>query len=311
MRVLVVDDSAVLRSAIARMLEQMGHETTLAENGMEALAQVKAQAPDLVLMDANMPVMDGYEAARRIRAFNPDDWVPIIFLSASEGDQDLQKGIEAGGDDYLVKPVSFVVLEAKIRAMRRIEEMRQKILAISAQLASANRELDRLSNQDGLTKIANRRHFDNFLEHELARAVRHAKPVGLVLLDVDHFKLYNDVYGHPKGDECLRRVADALRSRCRRAPDLAARIGGEEFALVLPETDASGTWQVGREACAAVAALLLPHEASPTSAFVSISAGAAASEPGAPLDATRLLARADEALYLAKGGGRNRCVLAP
>jgi diguanylate cyclase (GGDEF)-like protein len=289
----------------------MGHEAIPVENGLKALERVREEFPDLVLMDAHMPVMDGYEAARRIRDLRPDHWVPIIFLSGSEDDQDLQRGIEAGGDDYLVKPVSYVVLHAKIRAMCRIEDMRQKLVALSVQLAAANRELERLSHQDGLTGIANRRHLDAYLDQELKRASRHSRPLGLVLLDVDHFKAYNDRHGHQAGDECLRQVAGALRSSCRRAADLAARYGGEEFALILPETDAAGTMRVAEEARAAIAALNLPHGASAAAQFVSVSAGAAARENTATLDVPQLLARADEALYLAKGRGRNCCVLAP
>jgi diguanylate cyclase (GGDEF)-like protein len=310
MKIMVVDDSATFRTAVARMLARMGHEALLAENGLQAIDRIRDEHPQLVLLDARMPVMDGYEAARRIREMLSDDWLPIIFLSASEDDQDLEKGIEAGGDDYLVKPVSYVVLHAKIRAMHRIEEMRQKLITLSGQLAAANEELALLSYQDGLTGIANRRRFDTYLDQELLRATRHARPLGLVLLDVDYFKGYNDRHGHQAGDQCLRQVADGLRSCCRRPADLAARYGGEEFALILPETDAEGAMQVAEEARAAIAALNLPHGASEAGPLVSISAGVAAREPQARLTQQQLLARSDEALYLAKNLGRNRCALA-
>jgi diguanylate cyclase (GGDEF)-like protein len=310
-KIMVVDDSPTFRAGVAKMLVQMGHEPMPVENGLQALERVREEFPDLVLMDANMPVMDGYEAARRIRGIRPDHWVPIIFLSGSEDDQDLQRGIEAGGDDYLVKPVSFVVLHAKIRAMRRIEDMRQKLVTLSVQLAAANRELEELSHRDGLTGIANRRHFDAYLDREFNRAARTHRPLGLVLLDVDHFKGYNDQHGHQAGDECLRQVAETLRSCCSRAADLAARYGGEEFALILPETDAAGAMKVAEHARVAIASLRLPHGASAVAPHVSISAGVGARAADAKLAVPQLLARADEALYLAKSRGRNCCILAP
>jgi diguanylate cyclase (GGDEF)-like protein len=308
---MIVDDSVTFRAAVVRMLAQMGHEALEAEDGMQALERVKSEPPDLVLMDATMPVMDGYEAARRIREVRPDHWLPIIFLSGSESDQDLERGIEAGGDDYLVKPVSYVVLHAKIRAMRRIEDMRRKLVEVSTQLAAANRELEGLSHRDGLTGIANRRYLDTFLDQEIGRASRHARPLGLVLLDVDHFKDYNDRHGHQAGDECLRRVASALRSSCTRAADLAARYGGEEFALVLPETDAAGALRVAQAACKAIADLGIPCGSDAAGPFVTVSAGVASRAPDAATVAPQLIARADEALYLAKSRGRNACVLAP
>jgi diguanylate cyclase (GGDEF)-like protein len=309
MKVLVVDDSATLRAGLAQMLAGMGHTAALAEGGEQALAMIKADRPDVVLMDAFMPVLDGYETARRIRALLPGDWVPIIFLSGSEDDQDLERGIEAGGDDYLVKPVSYVVLHAKIRAMRRIEEMRQKLLGLSAQLTAANRELVLLSRQDGLTGIPNRRHFDAYLTQEMRRAERTREPLGLILCDVDFFKPYNDHYGHQAGDDCLRQVAQALQSACRRPADLAARYGGEEFAMILPATPIDGVLRVAEAMRAAVAALQIAHAASKAAAHVSISAGAAIFVSGMGITQVQLVARADEALYRAKSLGRNRCTV--
>ncbi|KAB2841262.1 MAG: diguanylate cyclase, partial [Burkholderiales bacterium] len=245
LNVLVVDDSRTLRMGLAKMLQQMGHTVTMAENGEEGIEAFVAQRPGLILMDVSMPVLDGYETARRIRATFSDDWVPIIFLSGSEDDQDLERAIAAGGDDYLVKPVSYVVLSAKIQAMCRIEQMRQRLLALTRQLATANSELERLSRQDALTGLANRRFFDFSLAAELARARRAQHPLALLMCDVDHFKAYNDTYGHLAGDECLQRIARVLKESCRRTSDLAARYGGEEFSLVLPATPLDGAAILG------------------------------------------------------------------
>src|SRR5262245_36432868 len=236
MKVLIVDDSPTIRVALRGLVQRMGHSVLEAGDGSEALKIYAEDRPDLVLIDVVMPVMDGYDAARQMRESRPDEWVPIIFLSSKEADQDLDRAIEAGGDDYLVKPVSFVVLNAKIRALQRIESTRAKLLETSRDLASANRELENLSRQDGLTGIANRRHFDAYLLTEIKRAARDREPISLILADVDYFKAYNDCYGHQAGDDCLRQIASALKTVGKRPADLAARYGGEEFAMVLPST---------------------------------------------------------------------------
>ena len=139
MKVLIVDDSPTIRTALRGLVEKMGHSVIEVEDGSEALQSYRRDKPDLVLIDVMMPVMDGYEAARQMREIRPDEWVPIIFLSSKEADQDLDRAIEAGGDDYLVKPVSFVVLNAKIRALQRIESTRAKLLETSALSSKSSR----------------------------------------------------------------------------------------------------------------------------------------------------------------------------
>jgi diguanylate cyclase (GGDEF)-like protein len=308
MKILLVDDSPTILAATKPMLVKMGHAVITAENGEEALRSYKRECPNLVLMDVNMPVMDGYAAAQRIRSEYPQDWVPIIFLSGADDEQHLELGIQAGGDDYLIKPCGYVVLDAKIRAMQRIDEMRRRQLQTSAELLSANKQLELIASQDGLTDLANRRHFDVYLATELARARRSKQTVALVLCDVDFFKPYNDHYGHPAGDECLKRVAVALQSACRRPADLVARYGGEEFALVLPETEMDGAVQVAEIARKAVEQLKIAHGHSKAATHVSISAGVAAQLPGMTITAEQLIMAADEALYQAKHLGRNRVV---
>src|SRR5258706_12021034 len=142
MKILIADDSRTIRTAIALLVEKMGHAVILAGDGGEAVEMFEGEGPNLVLIDVMMPVCDGYEAARRMRACRPEEWAPIIFLSSMEADQDLDRAIEAGGDDYLVKPVSFVVLNAKIRAMQRIDSMSRKLFEMSPRLTAANRELE-------------------------------------------------------------------------------------------------------------------------------------------------------------------------
>lgn len=308
MKILLVDDSSTIIAATSRMLEKMGHSVSTAENGEAGVAAYERERPDLILMDVTMPVMDGYAAAQHIRSQHPEDWVPIIFLSGREDEQQLQRGIHAGGDDYLIKPASYVVLHAKIHAMQRIDAMRRRLVQLSAELAAANRALERLSRQDALTELANRRYFDTYLADEILRAQRTKKTLALILCDVDYFKPYNDHYGHQAGDQCLRQVAAAIRYCCRHPADMAARYGGEEFALILPETELSGGVQVAEDIRNAVAQLRIAHEHSKVTSYVSISAGVAVYLPGTVITANQLVAAADEALYQAKGSGRNRVV---
>ena len=309
MKILIVDDSATIRVALRGLLERMSHSVVEAEDGNKALQTFQQDRPDLVLIDVMMPVMDGYEAARRMRESSPDEWVPIIFLSSKEDDQDLDRAIEAGGDDYLVKPVSFVVLNAKIRALHRTETMRSKLLETSRDLASANRELEKLSRHDGLTGIANRRYFDSYLETEVRRAARERQPLSLILADVDHFKAFNDHNGHQAGDDCLRQVASALSTAGRRPADLAARYGGEEFAMVLPGTAPEGAVDVAQGVSRVIAGLAISHARSAVGQSVTLSQGIASVTPAKETSSEDLILRADQALYQAKQQGRNRYVV--
>lgn len=308
-KVLVIDDSPSMRAAVCHMLRGMNLEPVEAENGERGVQLYMAERPAIVLLDVNMPGIDGYETARRIRAAAPDEWVPIIFLSANESDQDFTLAIESGGDDYLVKPVGRIVLAAKIRALQRLEQMRRKLFELSNELAASNRRLEELSQSDGLTGVANRRYFDSFLSHQVALAARQKTNLALALCDVDCFKAYNDHYGHLAGDECLRRVANILRTASSRQTDLVARYGGEEFALVLPDTHRTGAAQHMRRIRAALAEAAIAHARSSVSAFVTMSIGVTAFLPGRDTQPEDLIRRADEALYRAKETGRDRYVV--
>lgn len=303
MQVLIADDSRANRTLIAQYVTEAGHEVSLAEDGLEAVRLFKDRMPDLVIMDVIMPRLDGLGATRRIRRLCRlrDLWIPIILLTARNEDEDLAVGIEAGADDYLIKPVSPVVLQAKLKAMQRIATMR-------TQLERANAELRALSGQDGLTGIANRRRFDEQIRLEWRRCRRDGYPLALVLADVDYFKRYNDHYGHLQGDDCLIAVAGALKRCVQRAGDLVARYGGEEFAILLPNTDSAGAACVAERVRAAVEALQLPHAASDTAPVVTLSMGVAVFTPQQLGEATPedLIHHADQALYQAKAQGRNR-----
>lgn len=312
MKVLVIEDTVTSATLVCHQLTKMGLVALHARDGESGIAMFKQERPDLILLDIIMPGMDGFEVARCIRELESEsDWTPIIFLTARTSDDDLQRGIDVGGDDYLAKPVSEVVLKAKVRAMQRIAQMRYSLLVLTRKLDDANRELTRLSAVDGLTGIANRRRFDESLLREWRRAARGGLPLALLLVDVDSFKQFNDGYGHQVGDECLKAVARTLEQKLRRPTDLVARYGGEEFAAILPETSESGALAVAEAMRAGVEGLSITHRFSSAAPVVSISIGVATLIPprGDDNGFIALLKAADEALYQAKAIGRNRVQL--
>lgn len=309
LKVLVVEDSKVTLKVLCNFLERMDIEQPLtAETGAAAIEIYRKERPDIILLDAQLPDIDGFEIARQIRSSEQkDDWTAIIFLTSMTKDEDLARGIEVGGDDYLMKPISEVVLHAKVRAMRRLIEMQRSLVDVSHQLNAANKELQRLSTTDGLTGIANRRMFDELSIREWRRCERMKKPLALVMLDIDSFKLFNDQFGHQAGDECLRAVAGQVARAAPRAADLAARYGGEEFVLVLGETDADGARWVAENVRQHVTELGIPH-ATP-SRRVTISCGVASVLPKSGFSLETLLRSADRALYQAKMEGRDKVVV--
>ena len=218
---------------------------------------------------------------------------------------DLVRGIEAGGDDYLTKPVSEVVLQAKVRAMQRLVEMQRELVMVTNELNAANKDLLRLSTMDGLTGISNRRMYDDLGKREWRRCERMKKPISLVLVDVDHFKSFNDKYGHQAGDECLKSVAAQVAKIGQRPTDLVARYGGEEFVLVLGETNVDGARWLASRLCQKIAEMNIPNDAA-SSRHVTVSCGVASVMPNDERSLDVLLKSADRALYRAKAAGRDR-----
>ena len=312
MKALVIDDTLTSLTLVSHQLRRMGIEPLVAQDGATGIELFKQHRPELILLDVVMPGLDGYEVAKRIRQLERDgEWTPIILLAARTSDEDLEHGIAVGGDDYLVKPISEVVLTAKVRAMQRIAQMRYSLLVLTRRLDEANRELTRLSAVDGLTGIANRRQFDEFMTREWARGTRHETDLSVLMCDVDFFKQYNDLYGHQAGDECLQAVARALAVRVKRPTDLVARYGGEEFAVILPDTDINGARLLAEAMRGDIERLALAHGNSPNG-VVTLSIGVACHVPNrnGP-GSTALIKAADDALYQAKAAGRNRVEAEP
>ncbi|WP_331347049.1 diguanylate cyclase [Cellvibrio sp. UBA7661] len=299
MKILLVEDSATLRYAMRNYIIDAGHEPLLARSGEEALQLLENTPVDMIIMDVEMPGLNGFETTRLIREWLAGHWIPIIFVTGLNEDEDYREGIEAGGDDYLIKPVSFMIIKAKIRAMERIAEMRD-------QLNQLNAELEALSQLDSLTQIYNRRTFNELAQQQWMQTKRHQQSISALMIDVDHFKLFNDHYGHPAGDACLKKVTQAIKSCLHRSTDILGRYGGEEFIVLLPETDAKGAMRVAQSIGEALETLELRHDVSPTSQFVTASIGGATCLRTTGHDLEELIKNADRALYKAKRAGRNR-----
>jgi len=291
--VLVVDDAP---SNLAILTETLRSEfdVRIATSGPEALRLVRETPPDLILLDILMPDMDGYEVCRRLKAQASTRNIPIIFLTAKGDVADETMGLAIGAVDYIVKPVSIPIVQARVRT--HVELKRRGDL------------LETLSMRDGLTGIPNRRRFDDCLGRAWRHAMRSATPLSLVMADIDCFKAYNDTYGHMAGDECLRAVARSLTGALKRPGDLAARFGGEEFALVLEETTLAGALHIAESIRTAVEALGLEHKGSTASEVVTVTLGAATAVPAPGQSPESLLCMADRKLYEAKQAGRNRAL---
>lgn len=307
LRILLVDDSTSLRMQMAFVLTQQGHTVLEAADGPTAIDLFMRERPDLVLLDVEMPGQDGYSVARRVRQMESGVWTPIVFLSAHDRESDLWDGIESGGDDYLTKPVSPVVLAAKLRAMHRLRLMELRNREISEELRRVNLQLRNLSVTDELTGLLNRRAFDDHLQREIRSAQREGSNLTLIICDVDYFKRYNDTLGHQAGDACLKQVGAILKSACLRPRDLACRYGGEEFALILPSTPKSGALTYSRGLQAVLARTQLSHpESDLDGGRVTLSGGITTCIPDDKTTAEGMVMRADKALYTAKTLGRNR-----
>ncbi|KJY72649.1 diguanylate cyclase [Vibrio coralliilyticus] len=305
MKILLVDDVQMERMQLAIRLKQLGHTVEVAASGEQALEMYPSFEPELILLDISMPEMDGFEVSQRIRA-NYKEWIPIIFLSSHDEPAMIAHAIEAGGDDYLTKPVDKLVLSSKLIAMQRIAFMRRELNQKTAELAKANKELEKLASEDGLTKVKNRRYIDEKLKEMIAVHGRHGLPLSLILLDVDHFKLYNDNYGHIEGDKCLVEIAQSLTSLFSRSGEIVGRYGGEEFVVVLGHTDAEHAKKHAMRVQSTLEALAIKHEYSSTAEYVTVSQGVCGFNPTGKETPDEMYSKADEGLYHSKSEGRNR-----
>jgi diguanylate cyclase (GGDEF)-like protein len=322
--ILIVDDSRVTRMYIADMLRDAGyHQIIEADSVDDAFRKTCPDEPgdvcvpvDLILMDIHMPGKDGIQGCREFKERKRFEDIPVIIISGIEQLKNFEHAFEAGAVDYLTKPPNRLELLVRVRAALRLKsEMdrrkgrERELVTLTKRLEEANRELRRISTLDALTGIANRHYCNEFLEREWRRAIRDGKEFAVVMIDIDFFKAYNDLYGHLAGDDCLKKVAGALQRGVRRPGDLLARYGGEEFIVLLPATDLDGAVKVAEAIHKGVVALQLRHKGSKVARHVTVSIGCASMIPGKDSVAERLIGAADAALYEAKQKGRNRVAL--
>jgi two-component system, cell cycle response regulator len=298
MQALVVEDSAVFRKLIGDHLRSWGFAVTLAETGSKAWEILQhSDSPKLVLLDWVLPDLDGIELCRRIRqAGTTGPYVYVILLTSNEGRQNMLEGMQAGADDYLVKPFDELELKARLVVGKRILDLQEE-------LVSARESMRHAATHDSLTGLMNRGEIVAMLERELERGRRDRKTLGVILGDIDHFKSVNDTLGHLFGDEALREVARRFRAQLR-VYDGVGRYGGEEFLLILPNCDLPNALLRANTLREFIAST--PVAYSGDAKLITVSMGVAVSAAVGKPEVEALLSQADAGLYAAKGNGRNR-----
>ena len=296
MKILVADDDAISRMIMERMLRQMGYEVTSAENGCHAMEKLlDKDGPRLALLDWMMPELDGPQVCHQLRTMHEQRYVFVVLLTSKDSREDLVAGLDAGADDYLIKPCNPAELKARLRTG-------QRILRLEDTLVAAREDMRFRATHDALTSLWNRGRILEFLHS----ALQSAEPTSILLCDIDHFKRINDVHGHLTGDAVLREVAARLRGAVRLG-DAIGRYGGEEFLIVLNGCDAQCLPERAEQIRSAVEGV----SATTGATRVSVSIGAIALEgENVSMPVEAVLNLADAALYQAKADGRNRVVIA-
>jgi diguanylate cyclase (GGDEF)-like protein len=322
--VLIVDDDPAHLRHVREGLAPQGYRFREAQDGAQALSSLREHRPDLILMDVEMPGLNGVEVCRIVKANSGEGgfgFIPIILMTARQAAGKVE-GLELGADDYLVKPFDMLELSARVKSMLRLKALQDALLDKNRELDLKNRELDRankelaqrreelltLSRTDPLTGLCNRRYFEERLQEEFARTRRYGSSLSLMMLDIDHFKRVNDTFGHPFGDEVLRGVARTARAQLREV-DLLARYGGEELCALLPETspeEARRACERVRESIQALRFEFVGTDGGRQEVRCTASLGLASVPSPALANAEALLRAADESLYAAKEAGRNR-----
>ncbi len=331
--ILAIDDTPNNLRLLANMFTVLGYKIRSVSEPQMALMVARACPPDLILLDVNMPEMNGFDVCRALKTHPRTSDIPVIFISAHDAVVEKVKAFAVGGVDYITKPFQIEEVLARVENQLVLQKLKHELMtqnqrlqqeirdreivqaelqqeirerqAVEAALRRANEELRALAMLDGLTLVANRRRFDEFLHQEWLRHARDRQPLSLILCDIDHFKPYNDAYGHLAGDDCLRAIAQQLARSVAIAGSLVARYGGEEFGIILPATDLEGALSVAASVQAAIAAMDIPHARSTAASHITLSMGVAARVPSLSDSPDVLVQAADEALYDAKHMGRN------
>jgi diguanylate cyclase (GGDEF)-like protein len=292
----MVEDSRVSLEVYAQRLERRGYAVTTAISAEEARVELETGLPDLILLDVFMPKVSGFDFVRELRADSKTARVPIILISALSDTKHIVEGLELGANDYVTKPIVMPILTARMEALLRSSELVRR-LEVQSEL------LSKLAAFDDLTGVYNRRSMFHHLEAELSRCRRYGRSIGILMVDIDHFKRVNDEHGHLVGDQALRWVAATLQNELR-SMDFLCRYGGEEFCAILPETNRAGVARAGERLRAAIERTLFEHDGLQLSLSISIGGASWSAEESSEFP--DLLARADAALLEAKRGGRNQ-----
>jgi len=295
-KILVIDDSRLIAHVAKTILTKRKHEVILAQDGMAGLEAAKSERPDMILLDLIMPVMDGYQVCEQLKEEGSTKEIPIIMLTSKAEPADKVKGLEMGALDYVTKPFDEGELVARVNTQLQLKELHEA-------LQEKNRQLQEMANRDGLTGLYNHRYFHEQLSKDFLRARRYHEFLSCVMLDIDHFKKFNDTYGHQTGDVVLSTLGHVIEDSIRDS-DLAARYGGEEFALVLYHTDGPGAFHVAER----LRQMVESHEVRDKDSVlhVTISIGVSTFPSEKIRDSKELIECADKALYKAKENGRNR-----
>ncbi len=295
-KILVIDDQPANLEVLVSFLKEHDFTVRIAENGKWALQVLETYQPDIIILDVMMPEMDGFETCRRIKSNKDTADIPVFFMTALESVQDKVAGFEAGGVDYITKPFQQIEVLARLNA--HIALRKQKI-----KLEQQKDLLKMISITDDLTGLFNRRHMNTVLEREFGRCLRYGTDLSCLLVDLDHFKRVNDTYGHGFGDIVLREFSQSLATSIR-VTDSAFRYGGEEFLILLPQTDINGAIQIGENIRRRTENKKVVSEN--ISARVTLSGGISSFHHHQPRTSKEMIHFSDKALYASKKAGRNR-----
>jgi diguanylate cyclase (GGDEF)-like protein len=289
--ILVIDDEKSNLMALNGILSP-DYTVFTAKSGREGLNRALADQPDLILLDIVMPGMNGFEVLKALKESEDTRRIPVIVITGLDNEDDEERGFSLGAVDYIGKPFKNTIVKARVKT--------------HMQIVRQIRTIERIGLMDGLTDIPNRRCFDDRFALEWRRALREGRPLSFLMMDLDKFKAYNDTYGHPQGDALLRTVARILSAAAKRPADLAARLGGEEFGLLLPDTPAGAAGEIAERIRASVEAARVPAAGGKILTKTTMSIGFVSLVPAEQMAPESFIAAADRNLYAAKESGRNR-----
>ncbi len=309
LKILVVDDDPMTLLSLKKMFENDGKNVYTAENGDDALSLALEALPDMIITDWRMPKVSGIDLCRILRSTSITKHIYIIMLTGKESDEEHIQALEAGADDFVIKPFTPEVLAARMNSGERIIRFQQKISQdheiiqkYAAKLAAANRKLETMAMTDALTGLPNRRSALNRLKEEVSQSRRHKTPLSCIMIDIDHFKLINDSYGHAIGDRVLKKIADIFSSTAR-SYDMVSRIGGEEFLVICSRSTLAESKQLAERLRQAIHSLRIRLDGNTIQATISLGVASWHEDMVSGEDMTKM---ADGALYRAKQQGRNR-----